>query len=247
MASTVWKGTLEFGMLSVPVKLEAAARAEKTSFKRVNPATGAGTKQLNVDAKTGEVVKSGDLVKSTVHDGRLVYVTDQEIKSLLASRENLIDLVEFVKLSDVDPVYFATSYNVIPDPDHPSGAYELLHRALGTSKAAGIGKMVRLNRDYLVLVRATEQGLRLHTLFYGHEVRSGHGETPAAVSDRELRLARKFIRARLNPWEPSKYRDEFALALQGLLESKTEQKPTAVAATLKTAIKRAKAQKAGEQ
>jgi len=225
MASVVWSGELEFGMVSVPIKIVAAARANKQSFRSINPATGAGVKQLAVDASTGEVLDRSSLVKGTDISGRTVLLNKFDMEQLGADDDagKVLSVSEFVKLDQVDPLFFDSSYYVLPHKDLPMGAYELVRAALTKSKAAAIGKMIRNNREYLVLIRSSDRGLALHTLFYADEVRPDGWTEPCLEVDSEaLKLARSYIRARLNPFEPEKYHDEFRERLLELLRNKAD-------------------------
>jgi len=244
MASVVWKGDLHLGFdITCPIKLVAAAREEKMSFSSVNPATGAGVSVINTDKSTGEVMKRGDLVKSTTVNGQVVYVTDEEIKQLVPEdEEKRLEISEFVKLSEVDPIYFDVSYYVLPQDDSSAHAYQMVLQALASSKYCAIGRMVRSKREYLVLIRPKGLGLVLHTLFYAHEVRNdGYSSPGHLIAEAEVKLCKKLVRARSAPFQPGKYKDRFAESLQALLEAKAASKKAPdLKAKLKTAVKKAK-------
>lgn len=224
--STVWKGHLTFGLVSAPIRLLAAARTQKVSFSSVNPVTGARTQQKLFDAATGQELKRGDLVKVTeLDDGREVYLTDADLAGLLKESSSTMQVLEFVKLEEVDPVFFDASYYVLPDGKVGDGPYHLLEQALRKEKRAAVAKMIRSQREYLVLIRAARGGLTLHTLFYDAEVREveGYGQPPAGdVDEAELALARRLLRAMTVEFEPGKYSDAYRAALLELIQARAE-------------------------
>lgn len=226
MASTVWKGHLSFGLVSVPVKLVAAAREVKVSFHMVNPETGSRIQQKTFDASTGKELKRSDLVKAAdLDDGRTVYLTDNDLKAILPASSKQMEVLEFVKLEEVDPVFFDASYYLLPDGTAGDKPYHLLTKALEDEEHAAVAKMVRSQREYLVLIRPSRGGMTLHTLFYEDEVRTvdGYGEQgDSKVDEKELKLARMFIQAMSADFEPSKYEDNYRSAVVELLHAKAE-------------------------
>lgn len=226
MASTIWKGHLSFGLVSVPVRLVAAAREVKISFHMVVPETGSRIQQKTFDASTGKEVKRTELVKAAeLDDGRTVYLTDEDLKAVMPASSKQMEVLEFVKLEDVDPVFFDASYYLLPDGQAGDKPYHLLTKALQEENHAAIAKMVRSQREYLVLIRPSRGGMTLHTLFYADEVRAvdGYGSEPAnPVDDKELKLARMFIQAMAADFEPEKYEDSYRKAVVELLHAKAE-------------------------
>ena len=226
MASTVWKGHLSYGLVSVPVRLVAAAREVKVSFHMVVPETGSRIQQKTFDASTGKEVKRGELVKAAeLDDGRTVYLTDDDLKTIAPASSKQMEVLEFVKLEEVDPVYFDASYYLLPDGQAGDKPYHLLTKALQDENHAALAKMVRSQREYLVLIRPSRGGLTLHTLFYADEVRAvdGYGAEPAnPVDEKELKLARMFVQAMAAEFEPEKYEDSYRKAVIELLQAKAE-------------------------
>lgn len=238
---TVWKGIFEFGRLKIPVKLVAAARAEKISLTKVNADTGAAVKHSAVDSGTGEKVTSTAKAAKTL-DGRTVHLTEAELAELVPTDEDLKKIVvaEFVRLAQVDPIYFDSSYFVRPDDSEPVDAYNLLSAALCRTKCAAIGKMSLAARQNLVIIRPSPLGLMLHSLFYGNEIRPDGCRVEGIVPKEELKLAASYIRARREPFDPERYQNEFNVALRALIESKTETPVVDLAAELKASVKDAR-------
>lgn len=226
MASTIWKGYLSFGLVSVPVRLAAAARPERVEFHLVNPETGSRIRQKTVDAGSGKEIKRSQLVKaSKLDDGRTVYLTDEDLDSILPASSKSMDVLEFVKLEDVDPLYFDASYYLLPDGSGGDRPYHVLRRALEKMEHAAVAKMVRAQREYMVLIRPSRGGLTLHTLFYEDEIRDveGYGEAAESeVDEKELELACLFIEAMAGRFQPEKYHDSYREAVMELLEAKSK-------------------------
>ena len=226
MASTVWKGHLAFGLVSVPIRLVVAARPENISFHQVNPETGSRVKQKLFDQSTDKEVSRKELVKaSELPDGRTVYLTDDDMKSILPDSSKTMSVMEFVNMDEVDPLYFDSSYYLLPDGDAGKKPYYLLYEALKAENCAGLAKMVRARREYLVLVRPSGKGLALHTLFYEDEVRevAEYGDDEGVeIGGKELELAQMFVQNLAATFEPEKYEDSYRIALEELLNAKAE-------------------------
>lgn len=242
---TVWKGNFEFGRLLIPVKLVVAARSVKIPLKRVNADTGAQVKNRAVDSGTGGAVKS-TLKSAKTLEGQTVHLTDAEVDALVPEEEQKrIEVAEFVRLSHVDPIYFDTSYFVLPDEAEPVLAYTIMSAALCRTKCAAVGKMSLAKRQHLVLIKPSDRGLTLHTLFYHNEIRPEGFHVGGIVPNAELKLAASYIRARREPFDPSKYQNEFNVALRELIESKTESREADITGALTGSLKDArKARKA---
>lgn len=229
MASTVWKGHLTFGLISVPVRLSVAARPKRVSFNMVNPKTMSRVKQQLVDATSGEAVSRKELAKGAeLEDGSYVLITEEDIAKVTPKTSKTMEVLEFVKLDDVDPVYFDASYHLAPDGEAGEKPYHLLTRALEEEQHVAIAKMIRSGREYTVCIRPSGGALMLHTLFYDDEVRSVEGVEPGSVEigEQELDLGRMFVQRLAAEWEPSKYHDTYRRALEDLVKAKSEGRET---------------------
>jgi DNA end-binding protein Ku len=247
MAHVVWKGDLHLGFdLMVPVQLVAAARENKISFSQVNPETGAGVSQQVTDKITGEVLKRSDLVKETKVNGQMVRVTDEELKNLLpAGREEVLEISEFVKAEEVDPLFFLSSYYIRP-AEGAEHLFAMFEAALSETGYAAIGNFVRMRREYLVLIRPSSRGMVVHTLFYADEVREDGHICMCAASEEGVRELKKFIRARKAAFQPAKYEDSYGNSLQQLLEERAAKKAATapdIRVKLQESVKKAKSAK----
>lgn len=222
MAQTVWKGRLAFGDLSVPVKTVAAARKDQVSFSLVNPATGSGTSQKLVDRATGEELSRSDLVKSTTSDdGRTVYLTQEDLDGLKLESCSVMEVLSTVKVADVDPLYFDSSYYVLPDGTGGDYPYHALIAALHSLKAGALVKMCKGQRESLALIRAVDGMVVLHTLFYAGEIRPCDDSVePVLIAPEDLKLAKSFVRAAMAEFDPWAHRDAYRDELNKLIAEK---------------------------
>ena len=262
MASTVWRGYLSFGLISIPVRLFRAARAEKISFRRLYrretpgetaPAakTFASSKpsaedpvsvveepqrsepfltpvqQVSVRKGSDEVLPGSSVVKGYEYDkDRFVSVEPEELKILAPKTSAAMQIEEFVQLSEIDPVYFETSYYVTPE-EAGEKAYALLYRALQLTGLVAIAQFAMHGREHVVVLRAGRTGLLGHTMFYASEVRAEeeYRADTRAVNAKELELAQTLIHSLAAPFEPAKYRDAYRERLESMLAKKVEGQP----------------------
>jgi DNA end-binding protein Ku len=152
-----------------------------------------------------------------------VLFTPQELKSIEPATAEAMEILEFVKLGEIDPIYFDASYYVAPQ-EAGIHAYHLLQNAMRESGYAGIAKVTMHNREYIVVIRATASGLALHTMFYSNEIREAKefgNKDKTEVREQEKTLALQLIKNLAGPFEPEKYHDTYQEALQNLIDAKT--------------------------
>lgn len=243
MATKTWTGVLRFGEnVDVEIALVAAAREKKVSFSSINPATGSGVKQAWKDASNGAPVESEKLTKGTEFEGRRVTVTSEELKGLLPEAEKVIEVQDVVKVADVDPIFFRDASYIQPEPGSED-LFELFSQALGASKSAAIGRLIRGGKDSMVLIRDSSRGLVMHVLFWADEVRSNDAVVFSPIVDldaSEISLAKKLLRAKRAEWNPEKYSSMYMKALTQLLREKAAAVNSSSKKELKAAIKSAK-------
>lgn len=225
MASTVWKGYISFGLVSVPVRLFAAAREEHVSFNQIHAECGGRIKQQIFCPQCDRVVERNELQKGyEVEKGVYVTVTPDELKSLEAASSDVMEIQQFVSLEEVDPIYFQTSYYSAAE-DSGKRAYNLLFRGMTREKLAAIARVTLSGREQVVLIRPYDGGMMLHTLYYPAEVREiaeyGH-DTAAEVPEQEIALAEKFMESLRAPFDPEQYQDNYKEKVLALIETKRE-------------------------
>jgi DNA end-binding protein Ku len=223
MASTVWKGYISFGLVSVPVRLYAAARAEHVSFNQIHEPCGSRIKQQTVCPVCERVVERNELVKGyQVDRDAYVLVSGDELKTLEADSSEAMEIAQFVSLSEVDPIYFESSFYSAPE-DPGRRAYGLLLQAMEKLNVAAIAKVTLHQREQIVLMRPYHQGIILHTLYFPAEVReiSEYGKTEnMTVQKPEIDLAEQFIRQLTAKFEPEQYKDEYQQRVLEMIETK---------------------------
>jgi DNA end-binding protein Ku len=227
-AHSIGSGTISFGLVSIPVRMYTAASSGGVSFNLLHAKCGSRIKQQTFCPVCNQVVERAELVKGYefVKD-QYVRVTDDELKSLEGEASKLIDIAEFVPLDRVDPIYFEKTYYLGPDKGGEK-AYRLLADAMTASGRVALAKFVMRGKESLVLIRAAQDGLMLHTMYFADEVRSfaeiDKGQS-AKIKDGELALAQQLIDGLSNAeFEPERYADEYRQRVLELVNSKVEGK-----------------------
>jgi DNA end-binding protein Ku len=223
MASTVWKGYISFGLVSVPVRLYAAAREEHVSFNQIHEVCGSRIKQQVFCPTCDRVVERSELAKGyQVDRDNYVLVSSEELKTLEADSSEAMEITQFVSLEEVDPIYYQSSYYSAPE-DPGRRAYGLLLQAMEKLNVAAIAKVTLHQREQIVLMRPYHQGIVLHTLYFPAEVREiaeyGKNEN-LTLQKPELMLAEQFIQQLKAQFNPEQYKDEYQQRVLALIETK---------------------------
>ena len=198
MAASVWKGHLTFGLVSLPVKLFSAARSESLSFNQLHKADNSRIKQVIYCQLEDKPIPRSEIAKT-------------------------MEILEFVKSTEVDPVYFESSYYMAPD-EAGEKAYALLFEALRRTGCMGVAKVAMHNREHIVLIRPGVKGMLLHTMYYRDEVREVEEfrTDTKAIKEKELDLAISLVEGLVAPFEPEKYSDQYRENLKQLIAAKVE-------------------------
>ena len=238
MASTVWKGYITFGLITIPVRLYAAARTERVSFNQIHQVCGSRIKQQTYCPHCDRVVERSELVKGyEAEKDRYVIVNDEEIKSVAPASSDNMEILEFVKAQGIDPIYFDASYFMVPE-EAGKKAYHLLLETMQKSGYSAIAKIAMHQREYTVVVRPHSDGLLLHTMFYPEEVREVpefRRDESVTVKPQEVALAEKLVEGLASDFDPSKYHDEYQGRLLQMIEAKREGQAAPAAAPKKRA------------
>jgi DNA end-binding protein Ku len=223
MAASVWKGSISFGLVSVPLKLFAAARYSHISFHEVHRECGHRVKQQLYCPYDKRVVSRDEIVMGyEVVEDKMVIVDRQELKELQPASSSSMEILQFVKLSDVDPIFFETSYFSVPEEEGRRG-YTLLLETMEELQVAAIAQVTMHQRERTVIVRPYRHGLTLHTLYYPSEIRdvAGYGKNSAAnLKKQEVSLAEQFAKELVAPFRPEQFHDEYQAQVKKLIESK---------------------------
>jgi len=200
MATTVWKGFLSFGLVSVPVRLFSAARYSHIQFHEVHRTDGHRVHQQLVCSFDNKVVERSDLALGyEADDGKMVIVDPAELRELEPQSSTTMEIIQFVKLDQIDPIYFETSYFSVPEEAGRRG-YALLLETMEHLKIAAIAKITLHRRERAVIIRPYEGGLVLHTIYYPNEIHevSGYGKNnPTNLKKQEIGMESNLRR---NSW-----------------------------------------------
>jgi DNA end-binding protein Ku len=225
MASTVWKGYITFGLITIPVRLFTAARTERVGFNQIHQPCGSRIKQQTFCPHCDRVVERSELVKGyEVEKDRYVIVNDEDVKSVAPASSDNMEILEFIKAEGIDPIYFDASYFMVPE-DAGKKAYHLLLQTMQKSGYSAIAKIAMHQREYTVVVRPHADGLLLHTMFYPEEVREVpefRRDETVTVKPQEVELAEKLVEGLAADFDPSKYHDEYQQRLLQMIEAKRE-------------------------
>jgi DNA end-binding protein Ku len=224
MAASVWSGYLTFGLISMPVRLFSGARSSGISFNMLHRDDMTRVKQQLYCPADNRVIERSEVVKGYEYrKNEYVVVEPEEIKKIEPKTAKAMEILEFVKATEVDPVYFESSYYLMPE-EAGRRPYALLTKALEESEYVAIAKLTMHNREYTVFLRPHEGGLMLHTMYYEEEVRKveGFGASDVELKDSEVKVAHQLIEALATEWDPSKFHDDFQENLKKLIQTKLE-------------------------
>jgi DNA end-binding protein Ku len=230
---SIGSGAISFGLVSIPVKLYVATSSQAPSFHLLHAKCGNRIRQQRVCPVDNEVVERDQLVKGyEFAKDQYVRVTDDELKALEGEASEAIEISEFVPLSKVDPIYFERSYYLGPDKGGEK-AYRLLTDTMTQVGKVALAKFVMRGKENLVIVRAAQKGLMMHTMYFANEVRSfdeiPKGES-AKITGAETSLAIRLIDELSNDeFEPEKYHDEYSERVLKLVNEKAEGKEITLA------------------
>ena len=222
MASTVWKGYLSFGLVSFPVRLFTAARAEGIHFHMLHKKDLSRIKEVWYCVEEDKPVERTEIVKGyETGKGEYVVVEDEELKKVAPESSSSMEVLQFVESGEVDALYFESSYYVVAE-EKQRKPYALFVSALAESKRNAIAKIVLHNREHVVLIRPFDGGLVLHTLFYANELRAGNRfkaeKTP--YSGKELQMAKSLVTALTAPFDGEKFHDSYRENVAAMIDQK---------------------------
>ena len=227
-ARPIASGTVSFGLVAVPVKLYPATRSKSLSFNMLHKTDKARLRQQYVCSGCGEIVERDDTVRGYEYTkGEYAVLSDDELRALETKSDQSIEIEQFVPIEEVDPVYFDKAYLLGPDKGG-NKPYRLLTAAMRESGKCAVARYSTRGKQQLVLLRQTDQGLMLHTLFYADEVRGFEDVElgdEVATKPVEVDLAVKLIdQLATDAFTPEQYEDEYRKAALDIIERKIEGK-----------------------
>lgn len=222
---SIWRGSVSFGLVSVPVRMFTATESKELRFHFLHKDDLAPIGYDKVRKDTGEHVDPEDVVRGfEVEKGRYVPLEEEDIDRLDIELTKAIDILDFVDLEEIDPIYFRKAYYLLPE-DGAEKPYLLLVRALEETGKVGVAKVVIRNKQHLACLRTLDGKLVLETMYYADEVRQ-----PEKVSIRgtikpaEVDMAKSLIENLSERFKPEKYDDTYRKELLGLLRAKAKGK-----------------------
>ena len=237
MATPVWKGTLSFGLLAIPVKVYTAARTHRMNLHQLHNVCRTRLKQPLYCPQCNRQVDRSEVVRGYEYEKeQYAIVNDEEIKKITPLSGTVMEIVAFVKQEQIDPIYFDASYFMLPDKDSEK-PYALLLKTLEDSNRVGIATVTMHQREYTVFIRPRKNGLTVHTMYYANEIREvagyGKAEKDVKLKPAELKLAEQLVESLAQDFKPEQFHDKFQENLRALIEAK--QKGKAVVAEPKPA------------
>jgi len=208
----------------MPVRLFSGARSNGISFNQLHRTDHHRVKQQLICPLDNQVLDRSEIVKGYEYrKDEYVIIEPDEIKKIEPRTAKTMEILEFVKSSDVDPVYFESSYYMMPE-EAGRRPYALLTKALEESEYVAIAKLTMHNREYTVFLRRHKGGMMLHTMYYKEEVKEveSFGAPDVEIKEAELKVAHQLIEALADEWDPDKYHDTFQENLKKLIETKLE-------------------------
>jgi DNA end-binding protein Ku len=223
MPRAIWKGSISFGLVSIPVELHTAVRDHRPKFRMLHARDKSPVRYERVCQRDGKPVAWEDLVKGYEYEkGRFVILTKEDLKTAALNKDRAIDIMDFVKSEEIDDRYFETPYYLTPDKGGQH-AYALLREALRDSGRTGIAKIIIREAQHLAAVEVIENAIVLTLLRYADELVDATplafpaGEKPRKA---ELDMARMLIENLAGEWDPSKYTDEYRENLMKVINAR---------------------------
>jgi DNA end-binding protein Ku len=225
--SAIWKGSLTFGLVNIPVELRAAVRPDHISFRLLHEEDLSPVKYERVCQADGEPVPWSEIVKGYEYEkGKFVVLTQDDFESAALERSKTLDILDFVKEEEIDPRFFETSYYLVPAKGGEK-AYALLREAIRKSGSVGIGKIIMRQTQHLAGIKVTGDALTLEIMRFANElVDTDEYRLPSAdgIRPQELRMAEQLIENLAEPFDPEKYTDEYRTNLMRVVRAKMKGK-----------------------
>ncbi len=227
----VWSGQLRLSLVSIPVELHSATRSNaRISFRQIHGPTGKPVKYEKTVAGVG-AVKADDILKGyETESGEYVLIPPEEVEQIRLETKRTLDLVQFVDISEIPPLYFDRPYYLVPKDALAQDAYRVVRDALRQSKRVGLGQLTMRGKEYLCAIKPCGDGLLLETLFYEDEL---HSADPlfSGIEDEEvdhdlLDVAHALIDRKTAPFDPKRFQDHYAVALKAMVEEKVGNRKT---------------------
>ncbi|HXI60415.1 MAG TPA: Ku protein [Polyangia bacterium] len=227
MPRPIWTGSISFGLVNIPIKIYGATQSQRVAFHEFDESSGQRIRLKRVAEKSGREVPWKKIVKGfELAKGKHVVLTDEELTAAAPEKSRTIEIEQFVKLDEIDPVSWDQTYFVVPDGTAAARAYALFREALAKSGRVAIGRFVMRTKEYVVCLRPFEEVLALQTMFFADEIRNPKdlADLPRkpVLQAKELALANRLIDGLSAPWDPSALRDTYRDRVMKLVAKKAK-------------------------
>jgi len=221
--AAIWKGSLTFGLVNIPVELKTAVRADHISFRLLHKEDLSPVKYERVCQAEGEPVPWNEIVKGYEYEkGKFVVLTDEDFKTAALEQSKTIDILDFVKEDEIDPRYFETPYYLVPAKGGEK-PYALLREAIRQTGSVGIGKIIIRQTQHLAAVKVVGDALVLEIMRFANElVDAKEFSFPSreAIRPQELQMAEQLVANLAEPFDPTRYTDEYRANLMKIIKAK---------------------------
>ena len=225
MARAIWKGSISFGLVNIPIALYPATRREELKFRLLRKTDLSPVNYKRVAEKDGKEVPWDQIVKGYEYEkGKYVVLQDEDFQRVDIEATQTVDIQDFVELDEIDPIFFYKPYYLEPQKGGDK-AYALLRDALKDSKKVGVAKVVIKTREYLAGVIPEDGALVLELMHFADELAETsklHIPKKVEVGKREMTMAKSLIDSMSSKWNPEKYKDDYREALMEVIEEKVE-------------------------
>ncbi|HYL06359.1 MAG TPA: Ku protein, partial [Thermoanaerobaculia bacterium] len=223
MPRSIWKGSISFGLVNIPVGLYTAEKSKELHFHLLDRRNLAPIHYQRINSETGKEVRWEDTVRGFEFEPkRYLVLSDEDLKRANPVSTQTVEIIEFVDLADLSPIYFEKPYLLAPERKGAKG-YALLRETLRHTGKVGIAKVVIRTRQYLAAVLPVDDAIVLNLMRFQDELRDpAELDLPSGkqgVTDKELQMARRLVEAMVGKWDPESYRDDFRLVMDGVLKS----------------------------
>jgi len=221
--ASVWRGFVSFGLISFPVRLFPAARTSRIQLHQLHSVCHTRLRQPLFCPTCNRMVERSEVVKGYENeDGKYLLIEKEEINKITPESGRAMEILAFVKMSEIDPIFFDSSYFLIPE-EAGRKPYQLLMRTLEDTHKVGIAKVTMHQREYTVFLRPYDHGIAIHTMYFANEIREapGYGKTAGIrLNPKEIKLAEQLVDSLSEEFDIKKYHDEFETRLRALIAAK---------------------------
>jgi DNA end-binding protein Ku len=225
--AAIWKGSLTFGLVNIPVELKTAVRADHISFRLLHEADLSPVKYERVCQADGQPVPWNEIVKGYEFEkGRFVVMTDEDFKAAAVEQSKTIDILDFVQQDEIDPRYFETPYYLVPAKGGEK-PYALLREAIRQTNSVGIGKIIIRQTQHLVGIKVVGEALVLEIMRFANElvdINDFNFPSAEVVRPQELQMAEQLVSNLAEQFDPAKYTDDYRANLMRIIKAKMKGK-----------------------